>query len=461
MTVLRQVQVWVARQIVRLAAAVLRRLSRGGGALPGRLGLQLAPGLLLALAARLPRGVVMVTGTNGKTTSAHLLHEVLVAAGWTVVRNQSGANLASGLATALAVAGPGDVAVLETDEATVPRVAPALAPRVIAVSNFFRDQLDRYGELSTAVGHVRQGLASLAAEGLAVLNADDPNVAALAADAPAVVFYGLEGGGALTDDTAGADARRCPVCGAALTYDTRQYDHLGSYRCQLCGFRRPPLDLAVSVRRQAEGQELLCDWRGERFSVPLSLPGTYNAYNAALAAAVALALGVAPEAVARGLSGAGASFGRMEALSWRGADLRLALVKNPAGFNQVLETLAEDPGPKDAVMLINDRYADGRDVSWLWDVEFERLVERAEVGRIWVGGTRGRDLAVRLKYAGISSDGVVLVPGPAAAALAAAVAARGSGRGPRRLYVLPTYTALLSVRRQLAKEGVVRHFREG
>ncbi len=462
MTVLKRVQVWTARQVVRLAAAVLRRLSRGGGTLPGRLGLWLAPGLLSALAAGMPRGVVVVTGTNGKTTSAHLLHEVLAAAGWGVVRNQSGANLASGLATALATAGPADVAVLETDEATVPNVAPSLQPKVMVVSNFFRDQLDRYGELSTTVAHVRRGLKSLPTQGVAVLNADDPNVAALAGDVRSAVFYGLAGEGRPTVGDGGADARRCPSCGAALTYDARQYAHLGAYRCLTCGLARPPLDLAVSVGRRAEGQELALDWRGERFTVPFGLPGTYNAYNAALAAAAALALGVAPAAVAAGLSQAGASFGRMEALSWRGAEVRLALVKNPAGFNEVLETVAEDPRPKDLVMLINDRYADGRDVSWLWDVEFERLVARAGVGRIWVGGTRGRDLAVRLKYAGIPSNGVEVVPGPPAAALSAAVGPGDEATAVgRRLYVLPTYTALLAVRERLAAEGVVRHFREG
>ena len=452
---------WLAVEVVRALVGILRALSRGGGALPGRVGLAIAPGLLADLGRRLPRGVVMVTGTNGKTTSAHLLDEVLTGAGFAVVRNHSGANLASGLATALAGARRADVAVLETDEATVSRVAVALRPEVLAVSNFFRDQLDRYGEVSTTVGHVRSGLLHLSTAGVAVLNADDPNVASLAEAAARVVYFGLAGAGRPpTGD--GADARRCPACGAALSYAVYQYAHLGSYRCAACGFRRPPLDLAVIVHRHADGQELEMDWRGARWRVPLSLPGTYNAYNAALAAAAALALGVAPEAVTQGFSRAGASFGRMEALVWRGADLRLALVKNPTGFNQVLETLAEDPDPKDAVMLVNDRYADGRDVSWLWDVDFEGLMALTGIDRIWTGGTRGRDMAVRLKYAGLPTDRVVVVPGRPVAAVAAAVGASGDGvRADRRIYVLPTYTALLAVRQRLAAEGVVRHFREG
>lgn len=462
MTVLRRMRVWLAIMGVRALVGILRGLSRGGGALPGRVALAIAPELLRDLARRLPRGVVMVTGTNGKTTSAHLLDEVLTEAGIQVVRNHSGANLASGLATALALNRGADVAVLETDEATVPRVAAALAPTVMAVSNFFRDQLDRYGELTTTVGHVQRGLPHMARSGVAVLNADDPNVTSLAASAARVVYFGLTGTGrpAPANGADGADARRCPACGGALAYQVYQYAHLGSYACAACGFHRPPLDLAVAVHSHPAGQELEMDWHGERWRVPLSLPGTYNAYNAALAAAAALTLGVAPASVASGLARAGASFGRMEALVWRGVDVRVALVKNPTGFNQVLETLADDPRPKDAVMLVNDRYADGRDVSWLWDVDFEALLAGTGIDRIWTGGTRGRDMAVRLKYAGLPPDRVVAVPGPPAAVLAAAVDSAGEGAG-RRLYVLPTYTALLAVRQRLAAEGVVRHFREG
>lgn len=464
MTVLRRMRVCLAIIVVRALVGILRGLSRGGGALPGRVALAIAPALLGDLGRRLPRGVVMITGTNGKTTSAHLLDEVLSGAGFRVVRNDSGANLASGLATALALNRGADVAVLETDEATVPRVSAALAPEVMAVSNFFRDQLDRYGELTTTVGHVRRGLPYLSPSGVAVLNADDPNVADLAASVPRVVYFGLTGPGRPVNESGadGADARRCPACGGALAYDVHQYAHLGSYACAACGFHRPPLDLAVAVYHHPDGQDLELDWHGERWRVPLSLPGTYNAYNAALAAAVALTLGVSPDGVARGLGRAGASFGRMEALVWRGVDVRLALVKNPTGFNQVLETLADDSRPKDAVMLVNDRYADGRDVSWLWDVDFEGLMPRTGIDRIWTGGTRGRDMAVRLKYAGLPPDRVVVVPGPPAAVLAAAVGASGGGEGQgRRLYVLPTYTALLAVRQRLAAEGVVRHFREG
>ncbi len=462
MTLLKRMRLWLALVAVRALVAILRRLSRGGGTLPGRVGLALAPELLTTLARRLPRGVVMVTGTNGKTTSAHLLGEILTGAGLAVVRNDSGANLASGLATALAVNRRADVAVLETDEATVPRVAAALRPEVVAVSNFFRDQLDRYGELSTTVDHVRRGLAHVSPSGVAVLNADDPNVANLAA-AGRAVYFGLSGPGASAGASGAenADVRRCPACGGVLVYDVCQYAHLGSYVCTACGFRRPPPDLAVAVHPHSDGQELEMAWHGVHWRVPLSLPGRYNAYNAALAALAALTLGVAPDDVARGLAGAGASFGRMEALVWHGVDVRLALVKNPAGFNQVLETVAEDGRPKDAVMLVNDRYADGRDVSWLWDVDFEGLIPRTGIDRIWTGGTRGRDMAVRLKYAGLPAGRVLMVPGPPAAVLAAAVAPEGEAAPGRRLYVLPTYTALLAVRQRLAAEGVVRHFREG
>jgi UDP-N-acetylmuramyl tripeptide synthase len=464
MTALERMRLGLALVAVRLVAWALRAMRRGGAALPGRVGQALAPGMLGRLAERCPNGVALVTGTNGKTTTAHLLERAMSESGVSVVRNRSGANLLSGLIAAIALAPAGtELAVLETDEATVPRAAREIRPRVIAVSNFFRDQLDRYGELTTAVEHVKRGLASLRPDGAVVLNADDPNVAALAPAAPRTVFFGLEGDPAadlgLGD---GSDARRCPVCGAPLTYLERRYAHLGNYRCDACGFARPPLDLVVRVgpgRPAMDGQALEFEWRGEAFRALLPLPGTYNAYNAGMAAAAALALGAPADAVARSLGDAPPSFGRMEALVWRGRAVRIALVKNPAGFNQVLATMTEDAAPKDAVILINDRYADGRDVSWLWDVDFERLVASGAVERIWVGGTRARDMAVRLKYAGAPADRVVRVDGPPAAALAAAAAdAEAEGR---RLYVLPTYTALLAVRGRLVEEGVVRHFREG
>lgn len=447
--------------LVRVVAAGLRRLGAGGGTLPGRVGRRLAADLLTYEAARLPRGVVMVTGTNGKTTTAHLLRDMLGAGGLRVAGNQGGANLLSGLTTALALAPPeAEIAVLETDEATVPRAAWEVGPRVVAVSNFFRDQLDRYGELSTTIAHVRRGLAALPSDGVAVLNADDPNVAALAASAPHTVFYGVETT-AVGSTSDRADARRCPRCGAPLEYASYRYAHLGTYQCRACGFARPEPDLTVYAVAGAQSQQLRCNWHGVTFTVPLSLPGTYNAYNAAMAAATALELGMSVDAVSAGIRQARASFGRMETLTWRGVEVCIALVKNPTGFNQVLDAVASDPGRHDLVIVINDRDADGRDVSWLWDVDLESFVARRAVDRIFVGGTRANDMAVRLKYAGIEPGQVTRCPGPPLAALEAAVDSHRRDSAGGRIYVLPTYTALLALRGRLAEEGVVRHFREG
>jgi UDP-N-acetylmuramyl tripeptide synthase len=451
--------VWAAR----LTAWVMRRLGQGGSSLPGLIARRIDGRVLERLAARFRDGVLLVTGTNGKTTTTALAADALEAGGWTLVRNQSGANLLAGLTAALvngvdlALRPRGTLALLETDEATLPRAATAVHPRLVAVTNFFRDQLDRYGELSHTVNLVRVGIQALPDTGIAVLNADDPHVAWLAADAPLTWFYGVEVD--VPQDGIGdaGDARFCPRCGQELSYRRRTYAHLGEYRCPGCGFERPtPAVTVVAVDGSLDGRRLLIAYPEGTFSVPLHLPGTYNVYNAVAAATVALALGVSPAAIAAGMGESRAAFGRMEALDWRGREIRLALVKNPTGFNQVLAAVADDPRPKDILVVINDRYADGRDVSWLWDVAFEDLAPRVSAERWWVAGQRAWDMAVRLKYAGVAPERVTRVDEHPGAALDQVV-----GASDRPLYVLPTYTAMLEVRRRLWQAGVVAHFREG
>lgn len=413
-------------------------------------------------------GAVLLTGTNGKTTTASLAEAVLSAAGYGVVHNRSGANLILGL-TAATAAGVtlsgrprGDVLLLETDEATMPRAALELTPRLVAVTNFFRDQLDRYGELSTTVNFVARALEQLRPDGIALLNADDPHAAWLGQALPAarVQYYGIQADLVQDPGDDGGDATFCPGCGGSLIYTRRYYAHLGSYRCRECGFGRPTPDVAL------DRVETVADKPGERMlfirdrsgvhPVPFNLPGTYNVYNALAAAAIGLALAVAPDRLAEGFRVSRAAFGRMEQVYWDGHELRLALVKNPTGFNQVLAALAQDPRVKDIMIAINDRYADGRDVSWLWDVDFEGLLPLVNARAWWVSGLRAKDMAVRLKYAGVPRDLVKVHAGHPGQCLTAMVAG-----GSNLLYILPTYTAMLEVREKLHTARVVRHFREG
>jgi UDP-N-acetylmuramyl tripeptide synthase len=463
MTALRWLQMFLAVMLSRLVGWLSRLAGHGGSSLPGLIARRLDPDVLTRLGARLSGGVALITGTNGKTTTAALAAAALEEGGVRVVRNPSGANLILGLTTALA----GDVdcllrpksglALLETDEATMPRAGEELAPRLVAVTNFFRDQLDRYGELSTTVDLVSRGLERLRPGGRAVLNADDPQAAALAAKAPDVWFYGLDYGHEVDTDEPPGDARFCPRCRQELRYTQRYYAHLGHYRCPACGFQRPDPRVRVeAVTGSGDQRELQLATPAGPLAVPLQLPGTYNVYNAVLAVTIALALGTAPEAVAAGLARGRAAFGRMEAVVWRGREIRLALVKNPTGFNQVLRTLAEDARAKDVLVAINDRYADGRDVSWLWDVDFEGVAARIGAESWWVSGTRALDMAIRLKYAGVASDRITVGDGDPGACLEQVVE-----QTERPLYVLPTYTAMLELRERLTQRGVVRHFREG
>jgi len=437
------------------SVAVLSRISgRGGGTtLPGKLLLRMQPDAIGRLAARLGAGSALISATNGKTTTAKMAASIL-SQGQIVCRNGSGANLASGVASALLGAEGADVGLFEVDEAALPGVARALQPSAVVLGNLFRDQLDRYGELELVAERWRETAAALPPASMLICNADDPLVASIGRTRAHTTWFGID------DPAAGlgrmqhaADSKWCVRCGHRYEYDSITLGHLGAWRCPACGDARPPLDVAardieldglraVSVR--------LCTPLGEE-RVRLPLPGLYNVYNALAAAALSLRLSaVQPAALRAGLERFSAAFGRFERISLAERESVLLLVKNPAGANEVIRTLAQDPAPKTLLVALNDRIADGRDVSWIWDVDFELLAP--QIDRIVCTGTRAAEIAMRLKYAGAERIEVVV---PAEAALDA-VAARGEGP----LYMLATYTAMLELRRLLEMRGLVRPFWE-
>ncbi|MBX5464882.1 MAG: DUF1727 domain-containing protein [Clostridia bacterium] len=443
------------------AAERLARLSgRGGSSLPGLLGGRLDPRLLEHLAGDLQQGSAVVTGTNGKTTTATLLAGVGRRAGLRLAHNAAGANLVSGLITSLAVQraqGARQFAVLEVDEATVARALPALRPRLLVVTNFFRDQLDRYGELMGVVERVARGIEA-SPETELLLNADDPHVASLARPDRRVRFFGLRPPAGWAPRRPAGDAVLCPRCGRPLLYRSVTFAHLGDWACPACGFRRPvPEWEAEPVRSGRESALRLREGAGELASlVRFQLPGLYNAYNAVAAAAAARALGWPAEAVTRELAEATPAFGRMERFLARGHPVRLALVKNPAGFDAVLETLAgEEAGA--LILAINDRVADGRDISWLWDVRFEdfrALLEGSEP--LVASGLRAEEMALRLALAGVGRRRIELEPDPERA-LERVLARLPDGR-PVTLCL--TYTALLDVHRRLSRRYALPAFWE-
>jgi UDP-N-acetylmuramyl tripeptide synthase len=453
----------------RAVGELARRAGRGGGtSLPGKLLMALEPGAITELSARLPRGSVVISATNGKTTTAAMVASVLRQAGIPVVHNRAGANMAGGVASTLLAAAraggriDGELGLFEIDEFWLDRVTPELRPRGILLGNLFRDQLDRYGELETiadrwaAVASTASAPSAAGGPTRLVLNADDPLIADLGRDAPNVTYFGVEDPSVATPEMQHAsDSKHCRRCGAAYVYDAVYLGHLGRYRCPSCGQERPTPSIAaerISLDGTRRSSFKLATPVGKA-SIELPLPGLYNVYNALGAASLCLGLDVPLTAVVAGLRDVQAAFGRAERITIGDVELQVLLIKNPAGANEILRTLVLEHEELDVLAILNDRVADGRDVSWVWDADFEMLAGR--VRRVTCAGTRAAELAVRLKYAGVPGDRLHVTPSPAAA-LDEAVADVGSGH----LYVLPTYTALLELHQELAARGHAVQFWE-
>jgi lipid II isoglutaminyl synthase (glutamine-hydrolysing) len=460
---------------------------RGGGATsaPGKLLLALEPNALGVLSSRLGRGSVLVSATNGKTTTAAMAASILQRDGTRLVHNQAGANMAGGIAsTLLSAARPGgrlagELGLFEVDELWLAPVAAHLCGlRAVLLSNLFRDQLDRYGELETIaeswVSALREQPARTAA---LVLNADDPLVADLGRersgrandagddhrdgedeDNGRVVYFGVDDKSlALNGMAHAADAKHCRRCGSPYTFDAIYLGHLGHYHCSNCGQSRPsPTVLASDVTLEGvrSARFRLTTPAGEAH-VRLGLPGLYNVYNALAAAALAVALQIPLSEIVAGLQATTAAFGRAETVSIgepaHPRRTQIMLVKNPAGANEVLRTLVLEPGEHDLLGVLNDNIADGRDVSWIWDADFELLQGR--VRHVTCAGTRAPELALRLKYAGIEPHRIEVVDDLARALAAAAADRPDAHETDAPLYVLPTYTAMLALRELLVRRG--------
>lgn len=435
----------------KTAAQCSQLLGHHGSSLPGKVALRLYPGTLRALAARAERGVILITGTNGKTTTNNMLARVLLEAGYRVICNREGANLISGVTTAFLRKATAsghlefDWAVLEVDEASVPGVAAEVDPRMVVVTNFFRDQLDRYGELDKMVTLIDDALGRLPQTQL-VLNADDPLVAQFGGLASPAVFFGLAPHARVVERRHHTrESRFCPRCGKELNYAFYHYSQLGLFRCTDCGFRRPEPEVEGLQARYLEDGVACTIRRGGR-DYPLELPtqGFYNLYNALAAFVAGTLLGVEPERVIESLESYEPAIGRLQRFRYRDKPVYLNLVKNPAGFNESLALLRTDGRRKDVFIAVNDNVADGRDISWLWDVDFEVLEElQRNVAGFVCSGLRGEEMAVRLKYAGVALRKIVAEPN-----LKEAVGRALDGPGAAA-YFFATYTALWPVEKVL------------
>ena len=441
----------------RLVGRLSRAAGRGGGTtLPGKLVWKLDPAAVDALAARLDQGVALVSGTNGKTTTTAMASSIL-APTRTLAWNNSGANLASGIASTLLDADGADLGLLEVDEFALPELMRRTHPRVVCLGNLFRDQLDRYGELEHIAERWRDAVAGLAPEATLVANADDPLVAGLAEGRESRLLFGVDDPRRARNGLQHAsDSKYCIRCGHPYRYDAAYVGHLGAYRCEACGHGRPPLDVAAREIEPdgLDGVSFELHAPDGSVRVRLAVPGLYNVYNALAAASLGLSLGVALDDVVAGLELFRAAFGRFERFSVGDRGFLLLLVKNPAGANEALRTLEEGGVPPVLVVALNDRIADGRDVSWIWDVDFEPVLEGAE--HIVVSGERAAELALRFTYAGFPRERLELVSDLQAAL------DRGLELTPTggELAVLPTYTAMLELRAIATERGLTRPYWE-
>src|SRR5689334_12400541 len=374
-----------------------------------------------------------------------------------LAHNSSGANLVSGVASTLLDARGAELGLFEVDEAALPEVAARVRPRGVCLGNLFRDQLDRYGELEHVAAGWREAVRALPADAALVLNGDDPQVGDLAQDHPGAVVFGV-------DDPAvarpalqhAADSKYCVRCGTPYEYAAAYVGHLGDYRCPNCGHARPALTVAAREIRLngLESAVFRLETVDGARPVRLRVPGLYNVYNALAAASVARTLGATLQEVRAGLGRFSAAFGRFERIAVGDRRLLMLLIKNPAGANEAIRTLVEGAPPRVAVVALNDAIADGRDVSWIWDVDFEPLL--GGLDRLVATGSRAAELALRFAYGGLERDRIEVVP-ELEAALDRGLELTPAGG---ELTLLPTYTAMLALRRTIAGRGHVANYWE-
>lgn len=443
----------------KLISLLSKTFTKGGGtAAPGLYALKIDPQLIKKLSRSLTYGTIIVAGTNGKTTTTRMIAAILKESRISYIHNKEGSNLLRGLASVLVQKANftnkplADYALWEVDEATLPQLLLQVQPKIIVLTNLFRDQLDRYGEVASIRNSWKTTLSDLPANTTLILNADDPSIAHLGKEVKASVsYYGLDYGSQTDIVATSADANFCPVCNTELAYDKIYFSHIGVFHCPQCGFSRPPITYeACEIRADSkQTQFTLTTENRAPLYLHIPLPGTYNIYNALAAASGALALGLDANKIGSALNKFKSAFGRMETIQIKDKTIRLFLVKNPTGFNEVLHTLLQNNQSYGTIaMALNDNFADGTDVSWIWDVNFEQLQQH--VNKVHITGTRRYDLAVRLKYAEIEQE--------VEDSLSTILENFLGNTSQQTLCYLPSYTAMLELRQYLVNQGYIKHY---
>ena len=430
---------------------ITKTLLKGGTTFPGKVALKLDKDILTKVA--LGYNVILVTGTNGKTTTTSMIYNILKEKGYSVITNNTGANLYPGIVTTFvdnykfSDKNHEKFAVIEVDEANVKFITEKITPTVITVTNLFRDQLDRYGEVYTTLNKILEGVYNVPTSKL-ILNGDESLLGKLDIKNP-VVFYGFKTN--INENKTidiNADAKFCKFCKTPYKYNFVTYNHLGDYYCTGCGYKRPEISYGVDeiIDLTSESSTVKIN----NTEIFLSQSGVYNIYNALCAYSIAKELGVDDLTIKKSLESQSSSFGRQETINIEDKEVKIILVKNPAGYNQALDTLCLSKEPFSAAFILNDNYADGRDVSWIWDVNFEHLND-VDLNEIYVSGLRSYDMAVRLKTAGLDSSKFSITEEYDA------LTERIKESKNKKVYILATYTAMINYRKHLHSKGYIKN----
>jgi len=434
----------------KVLGTISKKLFKGGTNFPGRIALKIKKDILKDITKGYK--IILVTGTNGKTTTTSMIYNMLKDSGLDVITNATGANLISGIVAcfinnySFKKNKSQRYAVIEVDEANLKFITDKISPDVITITNLFRDQLDRYGEVYTTLNILLSAI-KMSPDSKLILNGDESLLGDLKLPNP-VSYYGFKVG--INDNKEidiNADAKFCKVCKSPYKYNFVTYNHLGSFYCENCGYSRPSLDFSVDAVLESSTQGSLVKLNDNEFFI--NQPGTYNIYNAVCAYAVAKTVGISDTVIEKSLKHQASSFGRQEILNIDGKKVKIILVKNPAGYDEAVNTVTFSENSLNIAFLLNDNYADGTDVSWIWDVNFEKLTSKT-IDDIIIGGLRKYDMAVRLKVAGLNVDKFTLVNNYED------LIEKIKSIAGEEIYILATYTAMTSFRKFLHGKGYIK-----
>ncbi|WP_234122175.1 MurT ligase domain-containing protein [Clostridium hydrogenum] len=435
----------ISKSIIKLS----KLLFKGGTNFPGKVALKLDKKILLTVTKGY--NVVFITGTNGKTTTTNLIYSILKNAGKNVITNNTGANLKPGITSCFiehfSFKNTTDkYAVIEIDEANLKFLTEFVNPKAIVITNLFRDQLDRYGEVYTTLSKIMEGVTKVPDADL-ILNGDESLLGDL--DVPnKKIYYGFDSPiNSNNKININADAKFCKKCKHPYKYEFVTYNHLGKFYCEHCGYKRPTLDYYIDNIKDLDPSGSSISINGS--DCYLNQPGAYNIYNGLCAYSVAKTLGINNEIIFNSLKSSKSSFGRQESISINGKEVKIILVKNPAGYDEAIKTISLDKRNLDLAVLLNDNYADGRDVSWIWDVDFENLAD-LKLNKIMVSGIRRYDMAIRLKIAGLKDENFTLSEN------FDKLLEELKNCNGEIIYVLATYTAMIDFRKFLYSNGFIK-----